>query len=486
VIDAASHSSHRTSLIEHIAFGVLFLCLCVVYAYMGMRHALLSPVWVYLVLYGLAFGVYVYAGVRLKKHFERHAKLYVVLIFLTAVVFRLLVIQSPPSLSTDVYRYIWDGRLTVHGINPYRYTPMDSRIASLRDASIWFPMEYKYYDTIYMSVSQAIFAVNYFIFGSSIEGYKIVYMLFDFGVMALVAQVLKQRGFPQTNLYWYAWCPLPITEISIAAHQDVVGILCLLGALLLMLRKRPLRSGALLIAAGFTKGFAFLLMPLFIRRYGKQMALYLSIAFIVLGLPMWVCIPWFVHGMMQYLSHVHVNSGLFHFVYKGLSWIAPGWAYLIASRLSNLALLAVIVWSAARPVASDTEMFRRAIIVLSVFLLVSPTLFPWYVLWLLPIALFYRKNPPISMIVLAGCIGLMYLYYFEYATLWWFRLLEYTPFYALLWREYKQGYWSSSYSADDCGGAGAFDALEGTEIASTIPADDPPTPGVIGTVPAVK
>ena len=34
---------------------------------------------------------------------------------------RLLAVLAPPFLSTDVYRYVWDGIVQLHGINPYRY-----------------------------------------------------------------------------------------------------------------------------------------------------------------------------------------------------------------------------------------------------------------------------------------------------------------------------------------------------------------------------
>src|SRR5262245_11196224 len=40
-----------------------------------------------------------------------------------AALFRLSIILSPPYLSDDIYRYVWDGRVQSAGINPYRYVP---------------------------------------------------------------------------------------------------------------------------------------------------------------------------------------------------------------------------------------------------------------------------------------------------------------------------------------------------------------------------
>ena len=35
--------------------------------------------------------------------------------------------------SSDAYRYVWDGRVQLAGTSPYRYAPLDDRLAPLRD-----------------------------------------------------------------------------------------------------------------------------------------------------------------------------------------------------------------------------------------------------------------------------------------------------------------------------------------------------------------
>src|SRR5688572_30520745 len=59
------------------------------------------------------------------------------LVVVFAVLFRLSIVFSPPYLSDDIYRYIWDGRVQAAGINPYRYLPSAPELVQLRDDKIY-------------------------------------------------------------------------------------------------------------------------------------------------------------------------------------------------------------------------------------------------------------------------------------------------------------------------------------------------------------
>ncbi|XSC42977.1 hypothetical protein ACF1BQ_033345 [Bradyrhizobium sp. RDT10] len=53
------------------------------------------------------------------------------------IVLRAYVLLFDPLLSSDIYRYVWDGRVQAAGINPYRYFPADEALAFLRDGTIF-------------------------------------------------------------------------------------------------------------------------------------------------------------------------------------------------------------------------------------------------------------------------------------------------------------------------------------------------------------
>jgi hypothetical protein len=424
-----------------IALIVAGLSLLGIYGYMSLREDLLTPVWLYLFLYGLAFGWYIYSAARIVPGIEAKAKAFIPIIVVFGILFRLVLVPAPPSISTDIYRYVWDGRLINHDINPYRWAPYDPRLAQLRDPVIWDPMEYKAYQTVYMPVSQAFFAAANFLFHNNLAGYKLIFVVMDGGVILLLVSLLRRLNLPVANVIWYAWCPLPITEVGLAGHQDTVGVFMLMAAFVLMTQQRWRKCAVVLVAAGLTKGFALLLLPLFTRRYGWKFAVVAAISLLYLGLPLWVYLPDFLHGMQQYLSTVHVNSGLFNGFNVLLSLVMRHYHYLITTRVSDLAILAAVAWSAFSRPQTDHEMVRRAVIVLATCLLVVPTMFPWYLLWILPLIAAFKPRPSAAFIVLAGSTALLYTYYIARMPYWWTPLAEYVPFYALLWYEWRTGYW---------------------------------------------
>jgi alpha-1,6-mannosyltransferase len=406
------------------------------YGYLSQRLFLLNPVWLYLSIYGILFGFYAYAAGRIVPRIpETYARQALWLILIGGVIFRLVALPTQPSLSTDMDRYVWDGRLTMHGINPYRWAPNAQTLRWLRDP-VWDAMDYKSYQTIYMPVSQIVFAVCNFFFKNSLIGYKLIYTLFDIGVTALLLPILRALKRDPMHVIWYAWCPLPITEVSLAGHQDVVGVFFLMLTFVIILRKRNVwLAGVTLVCAVLTKGFALMLVPMMVRNYGKRFALAAAVSLIYFGMPLWVYLPQFLHGMNQYLDNVHVNSSLFNWTNMALLHVTS-LHYEIANRLSQLAILTAAAWAAWRRASGYADLIRRAFIVLAVILMVVPTLFPWYLVWVLPFLPLVGKRPSWAFVALVCTIGLLYTYYISIKPLWWTPILEYVPFYLILAWEY--------------------------------------------------
>ena len=451
-----------------LALAVIGIDTLALYGYLSRRLFLLSPVWIYLCLYTTLFGLYVYAAgrllPRLPREWSRHA---FYLIFGLGILFRLVSVTAQPSLSTDIYLYCWDGRLILHGINPYHWAPNAHALRSLRDP-LWEKMEYKSFQSIYMPVSQGFFALNNALFGNALIGYKLVYTLFDIGVMGIVTVLLRALRRPVTQIIWYAWCPLPITETALSGHQDMVGVFFLmLGLAMLRSKKWQMWAAVPIAAAVMTKGFALMLLPLLWRRCGRRFVLVFVVSLLYFALPLLVYLPNFLHGMTQYVNDVHANAGLFDWVNHLLIFVTP-YHFEITNRLADFAVLAAAIWAAWRPVASYAVLLRRAFFVLAVTLLVLPTLFPWYLVWILPLLPLAGKRISPAFVLLSGLMIFLYTYYISIMPYPWTSYVEYLPFYAVFaweWRT-RRGLFSRSAPANSASIGSSLDTETGTLSAS--------------------
>src|SRR5205085_920200 len=132
------------------------------------------------------------------------SRLDVALILGSAAALRLVVVLAPPYLSTDIYRYIWDGRVIAAGINPYRHIPTDPELAGLRDAEI-FPNinRNNYAPTIYPPAAEAIFfAVSRL--SESLTAIKAAMIGFELVAVALMMGMLTASGQPVSRIVIYA------------------------------------------------------------------------------------------------------------------------------------------------------------------------------------------------------------------------------------------------------------------------------------------
>ena len=184
----------------------------------------------YLYVFFALFGLYLLAVLVIFRKRDHHACL--VLIGGFAILFRLIQVVAPPTLSSDLYRYIWDGRVQHAGINPYRYPPADEALAALRDEAIFPNINRPQAPTIYPPAAQMLFALMYGAWPDSISGTKVFMLLGDLMTMLLLVRLLRQRNVDADRILVYAWSPLVVVELAGSGHLDALMLPFLLGALL--------------------------------------------------------------------------------------------------------------------------------------------------------------------------------------------------------------------------------------------------------------
>lgn len=394
----------------------------------------------YLAIHAVLFAAYILAVLTVLPA-RAHAQatpLSAKTILGAAVVFRLLLVPTTPSLSGDIYRYIWEGKLQVHGINPYLYSPSDSHLTSLRD-HVYQGVNYKDLPAIYPPMMEWAFALAAFIH-PSFWVVKLLFVSADVALIVLLCRLLRVRQRLADHVLLYAWNPLVIVEVASSGHNDPLAVLLLLAATLGIIGDRRVLSMMALGLSAASKIFPLLLAPLFVRRRWWPAVMIPPVVVAVAYLP-YSGAGWnLVRSLTQYAERWRFNDSLFSLFERGIAWsgispVAKGWAdthgvdslftqpHMLARGVAWLITLIVLARLARLRWRADLPIERALYLFTATMLLVQPTLHPWYLLWVLPwLALF----PSPAWIALSGLIPLAYLG----GT--WVRWAEYVPFYALL------------------------------------------------------
>ncbi len=371
------------------------------------------------------------------------------LILALALLPRLSLLTSTPSLSDDLYRYIWDGKVIAAGLDPYRYAPDAPELAGLRDP-LWVPINQKSQHTPYPPAAQAVFALTYRLAPDSIKAQQVAATLADLLVIGALLLLLNRLGLPRERVLLYAWSPLPLLHFAHSAHNDALMIAPLVLALALVVgpaatsRAARIASGVALAFGGLVKLVPLLLAPPLLRRWRLSGLLALA-AGLALGItPFLRPNLTILNGLGTEAGEAVFNDSLRYILVRLLAPLGDSAATLtslIAAATLLAAALGLLLW----PPADDLGLVRAAATLLGLAILLNAVVEPWYLAWLLPfVAVLLRPGtgplpfaltPLLGWLWLSGAVQLTDLTYLspEMAR-WWplIRAIEYGPLFALL------------------------------------------------------
>ncbi|HEX3373345.1 MAG TPA: glycosyltransferase family 87 protein [Edaphobacter sp.] len=190
------------------------------------------------------------------------------IILIVAIACRLAVLFSEPYLSSDIYRYVWDGIVQHAHISPYRYVPGNPVLEFLRapNQDIFDNINRRdYAHTIYPPAAQALFYLITWI-SPTVTFMKTVMVLFEGVTMYALITLLRYLNIRREQILLYAWCPLLIWEIAGSGHIDSAVMAFVTLALLARYRKQPILTGLFLAIAILLKFYPLILFPALYRR----------------------------------------------------------------------------------------------------------------------------------------------------------------------------------------------------------------------------
>ena len=330
-----------------------------------------------------------------------------IIILVGAVAMRLALLFVEPYLSTDIYRYIWDGRVQATGINPYRYVPGAPQLALLRDAAIYPNINRADYAvTIYPPTAQAIFfAITRF--GESVLAMKLGLIAFEAAIVAALLVLLDRQGISASRVAAYAWHPLPVWEIAGSGHVDAAMCALLMVGLLLFLHGRTLLAGIAVTLGALVKPTALLALPVFWRPWNWRLPLVVALTAIVAYLP-YLSVGRGVFGYLWgYFDEEGLASGRgIHLLWLLERFIGPmPRAGLIYAFFAAAVLIALSVAVAFRQDRSDSTAVAALTWLLVSFLILGSPHYPWYFIVLVP---FLALAPSATARVLTLACPLLY------------------------------------------------------------------------------
>lgn len=319
--------------------------------------------------------------------------------------FYLILLPLSPFTSNDTQRYLWDGAVFLNGFDPYITAPNSPDVEALR--AIWpTPEEHADYATLYPPGALLLFGLS--AKAGPVFGFWIWKV---FASLALIAsyiigyKLLELRGALK-HLPLLVLNPLLYLETAIGVHIDIFSVLGIIAALYALERKYFKYAGLFIGIAATIKFLPALIAGplLFYLRAKAALTLFIAAA-----------LSWY----LIYLGAFHLGYqplGLLPEFFEKWSGGAPfypaveaveNWLGLQSQgKLIFKALLAVTGFSVSAWLAYRRYIIAAMALSLSVPLLLSPVLFPWYIIVLIPLL---ALRPSASLLLPLGVISFFYV-----------------------------------------------------------------------------
>jgi len=452
------------------------------------------PILQYLALYFGLFVFYLAAcwGI-IRKKFDKNIFWFIIFF---GLLFRCVLLPANQIQEDDVYRYLWDGKVFAHGVNPFEYSPtevneykmfkirqrenFDEKYSARNDRELALLTELKWENdrsltvldrvnhpdvqTIYPPMAQYVFRLVSHIKPDSIIALRIAFLLFDLMALAFIVGILRYLGKDENLCLIYFWSPLLIKETFNSTHLDIIGIAFLCGFIFFMLKKQEVRA-TLFLAFGFLgKLYPIILFPLYLQQMWSRAQEQENKSSVLpklaghVGLFTAVVLLFYApflqngmaifEGLKTYSAHWQSNDSIFAlllvFYRDGLGlqgnsgiWLStelPGFFAKATVVLVLVATLIYLMWQKHRKEHSQTDDIFNMFIMMALMFLLSPVQNPWYLCWVIPFLCIF---PHRAWLLLTWLVSWYYLdFYFDYQEIQqystWIPWFEYPPFYLLL------------------------------------------------------
>lgn len=434
----------------------------------------------YLVCFLFAGAFYVISVILLKTENFSLGFIWVVAIFL-----RLFMLSTNPVLSDDIYRYHWDGHLLKNGINPYA-EPVNS--AKLDPYSTPFRERVNHPEMAspYLPVALAQFWFVELIAPQEEKAMQFASITFDLLTGLIIIKILGRLSIKKAAAMLYLWNPLIIVEFSHSAHVDSLMLFFSMLAwyFIFNAKGKYLPSSFFLGLATLTKGIAVIFAPLWLKRW-KATGVFIYMLVVMIPITLFtINADWGLLGKLDgtgVFGALRIYSRYWQFNQNPVNGILTSFrgfndeSYGLVSRGVSVTLfMIIIIWSGIKAWKMDSSnlhhtnrnrsLIRLSLIPIGAFVILSPTVHPWYVTLVVAfLPFFYPSKDDTNSFIFwvypwiwfSLTISLTYLVYLNPSSsnpLDWVVWVEYLPLFGGLiwaWRKNRNTATNSLLSYND-------------------------------------
>jgi len=340
-----------------------------------------------------------------------------------ALLFRLLFLFATPNLSQDFYRFIWDGRLLLEGLNPYVSLPevinqnINIPIANARELYAGMGQLNGSHYTNYPPLNQLCFFIAALFSSKSIFGSIIVLrgiiIASEIGTFYFGKKLLQKLQLPVHNIFWYVLNPFVIIELTGNLHFEAVMLFFfVLGLYVLQLKKW--KTAAFFIGCSIaTKLLPLIFLPLFLKEFitkksnlitkkqGLQYLLFISISIgtvVLFFLPFlsWIVIENYLNSVGLWFGKFEFNAS-FYYIFREIGYWFRGYNEIgFITKITPIATLLYLTYlSFFRKTESKKSLYTSMLLGLCFYYFTATTIHPWYIATPLLLCVFTKYKFPV-------------------------------------------------------------------------------------------
>ncbi|MEQ8777433.1 MAG: glycosyltransferase family 87 protein [Marinoscillum sp.] len=347
---------------------------------------------------------------------------------------RLILFLGLPSLSDDLYRFIWDGALLREGFSPYAGLPAEYLSLGIPgvDQKLYDQLNSQPYYSVYPPLNQLLFWISTTIGTTWLTQANLLrcfFLMADLGSVYFLRQLLSHQK-NHSVIGWFFLNPLLILEATGNIHFEGLVVFFILLGLYTLEKNRTISSGIGFGLAAATKLLPLIFLPaILMKKWLKEGATVTIVAGLVVSISL---IPFvnsaLLSGMQSslglYFQKFEFNASVYFLLREAGFWFR-GYNIIgtLGPTLSVLTLLGVL-GLALNGQRRKWPLSKTMLFSLSLYLLLATTVHPWYILPLIALGLLSGFYYPIvwSLMIFVTYFGYQEAG-FELSTLW--IVLEY-------------------------------------------------------------